>query len=128
MSIDLTKSVSHSAYDSFKNKNLYKGTLMISGSTSSGTNTRTFTITLDETPDILDIIFSDFLISGWSKVKYISVPTDNAGGGSPSIWTISTEVSGLTVTVTATYVKTFLTDEILIPTDFYYRIVDYLVF
>ncbi len=132
---DLTKLIFASNYPAFKNKTVYEGTCTISGSTSGGLNTKTFTVTLAEEPDILDVRFNgNAAVSdprpddAWFKSGSISVATNNAGGGNPSSWLLSYSVSGTTVTITASYVQTFTTAETLTSTDFTYKIIDYSVF
>jgi hypothetical protein len=117
------------------NNTTYSGTLTISGSTASGTNTRTFTINLNSAPDLVDIMFNGPVYTGdprssgaWFKNGVIGVPTNNAGGGNPSAWVISSKVSGSTIVVTATYSQQFVTAETLTATNFSYKIVDYSVF
>lgn len=135
MSNDPTKLILFSEHPAFKNNNIYTGTLTISGSTAAGTNTKTFTIPLDVTPDLLDIVFngptggSDPRPSGgWFKQGRVWVASNNAGGGNPTSWLITSKISGSDVIVTATYIQTFVTAETLTSTNFSYRIVDYSVF
>lgn len=138
MAVDLTKIAFHSGYPAFKNNRVYTGTLTISGSSSPGTNTRTFNVALDEEPDLLDVLFNGptNLITGedprpsngWFRDGRVWVPTNNAGGGSPSPWVISYSISGTTLTILATYVQQFTPGETLTSTNFSYRIVDYSVF
>lgn len=135
MSVDLTKLVFHSSYNSFKNDNVYTGTLTLSGAISTGTNTRTFDIELPEEPGFLDIIFNGPSEAsnprpddGWFK-QGAAVYTDIDVLGSPDVanWFLTTSISGTTVTVTATYTKTFTDAATMTSTDFSYRIVDYSV-
>jgi hypothetical protein len=139
MSVDLTKLVFHSNYNAFKNNREYTGTLTISGTTSGGVNLKEFTVELDTAPDLLDISFqgnSDPVFDpfdprpddGWFKQGAVYVPTNNAGGGNPSKWTITTSLSGTTLTISATYIQQFTTAETLTSTNFSYKIVDYSVF
>lgn len=136
--IDLTKLQLHTGYDGFKNNAIYTGTLTISGATVEGTNTRTFTVTLNQTPDLTDIVFNgptDTIggndprpSTGWFKRGSVWAITDNAGGGNPARWVITSSFSGVTVTITATYSKQFSTAEVMTSTDFSYRIIDYSAF
>lgn len=138
MSVDLTKLAFHSGYPAFKNNREYTGTLTISGTTSGGANVQSFTVPLDQEPDLLDVQFNgptDTVFSqdprpsdGWFKNGSIWVRTNNAGGGDPSRFQISAEVSGRTLTIKATCLNTFTTSENLTSTDFSYKIVDYSVF
>lgn len=132
---DLTKFILHSDYPAFKNNSIYTGTLTISGSTSGGTNTKTFNVTLPEVPDLTDILFNGPTdasdprpAGGWFRRGYVYVPTNDAGGGNPSPWLITSSIAGAVVTITATLVQTFSTAETLTSTNFSYRIIDYSVF
>ena len=129
---DITKLAFHSAYPAFKNNTIYTGTKTISGTTSGGLNTKTFIVTLDQEPDLLDIIFtgpSDGTrpTGAWFKKGAVNVATNNAGGGNPSTWVINSSLNGTTLIITATYVQQFTTSESLTSTDFSYRVVDYSV-
>lgn len=135
---DLTKVIFDSSYNAFKNNNIYTGTLSITGTTSAGTNSKTFNVSLSESPDFLDIIFtgpSDALDStgrpddvwfkqgavwvlGTDSPSYVDLPTP---------WVITTKLSGSTVVVTATFVQQFVASLSLDSTDFSYRIIDYSV-
>jgi len=126
MSTDLTMLSFDSRYPAFKNNRLYTGVEVISGTTASGTNLRQFTVTLASAPDLVDIMFSSSLTSGWQKLKTISVPT--SGVGNPSSWVLSSQINGSTIVIDARYVQTFSGSESLTSTSFYYRIVDYSVF
>lgn len=138
MTVDLSKLVMHSNYPAFKNNNIFTGTLTIpAGNTAGGLNNRSFTINLSVTPDLTDIVFNGPAnvgsfdprpSGGWFKQGYIWVPTNNAGGGNPSGWKITTTISGTSVGVVATYVQQFTTVETLTATNFSYRIIDYSVF
>ena len=130
---DLTKIVFHSQYPAFKNNRIYTGTLTISGSTNAGSNTRTFTVTLDKAPDLIDVVFNgptDTVYNSdprpstaWFKVGAVWTPT--SGFGTPAPWTINYRINGLTVVITANYVQQFTGSETITSTDFNYRIVDY---
>lgn len=128
MTVDLTKLVMHSDYSLFKNNTIYTGTKTISGTTTAGTNTKTFDVTLSTAPDLLDIIFSGDGGTTWFKQGSVSVPTDNAGGGNPSSWRLTSSINGTTLTLRATYVQQFVTAEVLTATNFSYRVMDYSVF
>ena len=138
MTVDLTKLIMHSAYNAFKNNTIYTGTLTISGTNVEGTNVKTFTVNLSSIPDMTDIVFNgptDTIggndprpAGGWFKRGSVWVPTDNAGGGNPSKWVITSSITGTVVTITATYVQQFTTSEVMTATDFSYRIIDYSIF
>ena len=138
MTVDLTKLQLHTSYNAFKNNTISTGTLTIDGSTVEGTNTRTFIVTLDQAPDMTDIVFNGLtdIISGddprpsdgWFKRGAVYAPTDDAGGGNPAQWIINSSITGAVVTITALYSKQFTTAEVMTSTDFSYRIIDYSVF
>lgn len=139
MTTDLSKLILHTGYNSFKNNTIYTGTKTISGTTSAGTNTKTFTVTLGAIPDLLDVMFNgptdpNFGLdprpdTGWFKKGSVWVHTNNAGGGDASNWRLYSKVtSALTVTITAIYVQQFTAGETLTATDFSYRIIDFSIF
>lgn len=135
MAVDLTKLVFHSGYPAFINTRIYTGTLTISGTTSPGLNIKTFTVTLDQAPDYLDVVFNgptDAVYGsdprpdgGWFKQGAVWVRTDNAAGADPNPWYITYSISGVTLTITASYVHQISLGETLTSTNFYYRAVDY---
>lgn len=133
--IDLSLLILETNYDAFKNDNVYTGSFTISGVTAPGTNVQTFNATLNEAPDMVDVVFNGASgglnprpADGWFTQGSITVPTDNAGGGNPSYWQLYGSISGVTLTITAVYVQQFLTPEALTSTDFSYRLVDYSIF
>lgn len=135
MAIDLTKIAFHSGYPAFKNNQVYTGSFSITGSTTGGANVRTFDVTLDNVPDLLDVSFRGNSAASdprpdaaWFHNGYIWVPTDNSQGGNPSNWYMSYAISGNTVTITASYLWTVSAGESLTTTPFDYKIVDYSVF
>lgn len=139
MNPDLTKLILDTTFGSFKqNSPIVTGSSTISGSTVAGVNTRTFTVILARTPDLLDVVFNgptDLVFSqdprpssGWFKKGSVWVPTNNAGGGNPSPWQLYTSVVGSVLTITAVYVQQFTAAETLTSTTFSYRIIDYSVF
>lgn len=138
---DLTKLQYHTGYNTFKNNAVYTGNTSISGSTSGGTNTRTFDVTLARRPDIMDVIFNgatDTVFSsdprptaGWFKRGAVWVRGDNAGAGYtnyPTPWLVYTSLNGLVLTITMLYSQTFTPALTLTPTPLSYKIVDYSVF
>jgi hypothetical protein len=132
---DLTKLAYHSSYPAFKNNTVYSGSFNISGTATSGVNTRTATINLTSPPDLVDIIFnglSDSLDdprpdSGWFKTGAVWA-NGNTGFDFPTPWVITYRISGSTVVITATYIQTFTDTTTLTTTAVNYRIVDYSVF
>lgn len=138
--VNLAKLVFHSAYPAFKNNSITTGTGTISGTTAAGTNTKTFTVTLDTEPDLLDVVFngpSDTFFSvdprpsdGWFRQGQVWVRGDSAPTyvNYGTNWAMTYEVSGSTVTIKAIYTQTFTNALTLTATDFSYRIIDYSVF
>lgn len=141
MAVDLTKLLLHTGYNAFKNNAIYTGSFNISGTAGNGTTTKTTTVALTQQPDLLDILFNgaaDTFFSvdlrpadGWFKRGSVWVRGDNAGDGFVNYgtpWVITSSLSGLTLTISATYVQTFFSSLTLTTTPVYYRIVDYSVF
>lgn len=136
MSVDLTKLILDTPYSAFKNNNpVSPGILTINGSTVAGVNTRTFTVNLVSIPDMVDIVFNGPTggidprpAGGWFKRGAVWVPTNNVGGGSPSLWNIYSNIVGSVLTVTGVYIQQFTIAEALTSTDFSYRVMDYSVF
>lgn len=139
MSSDLTKVIIDTTRDAFKNNAIYTGTFAITGSTSGGTNTRSFNITLTN-PDMTDVVFNGPTDSGgsdprpsggWFKHGAVWVRGDNAGAGYTNYqtpWVVNTSISGTTMTVGLIYVQQFSDALTLTSTNLSYRIVDYSVF
>lgn len=135
---ELTDFIYNSNYNAFKNNNVYTGTFTISGTTAAGLNTKTFTVELPTTPDLIDIMFNgptDTVFgsdprpaNGWFKDGWVWTRTNNAGGGDPRPWFISATINGTTLTVTATSVQQFVAAEAITSTDFSYRVIDYSIF
>lgn len=139
MSVDLTKLVLHTGYDTFKNDTIYTGSFTVSGSTAGGINTRTFTIALGSVPNHYDIVFngptdaggSDPRTAGaWFKQGYVWVRGDNAGAGYSNYqtaWRVYSAVNGTTLTITLIFSQQFSSSLTLTNTNFSYRLVDYSV-
>lgn len=138
---DLTKLQYHTGYNTFKNNAVYTGSTSISGSTSGGTNVRTFDVTLARRPDIMDVIFNGATdtvfgsdprpADGWFKKGAVWVRGDNGGAGYvnyPTPWLVYTSLNGLVLTITMLYSQTFTPALTLTPTTLSYKIVDYSVF
>lgn len=138
---DLTKLQYHTGYNTFKNNAVYAGSTSISGSTSGGTNVRTFDVTLARRPDIMDVIFNGATdtvfgsdprpAAGWFKKGAVWVRGDNGGAGYvnyPTPWLVYTSLNNLTLTITMLYSQTFTPALTLTPTTLSYKIVDYSVF
>jgi len=138
---DLTKLQYHTGYNTFKNNAVYTGSTSISGSTSGGTNVRTFDVTLARRPDIMDVIFNGATdtvfgsdprpAGGWFKKGAVWVRGDNGGAGYvnyPTPWLVYTSLNGLVLTITMLYSQTFTPALTLTPTTLSYKIVDYSVF
>lgn len=135
---DVTKLLESSSNNAFKNNNVYTYTFTLSGSTSAGLNTETFTATLPTSPDMVDILFNgptDTVYgtdprpsAGWFRQGYVWVVTNNAGGGNPSRWRVQATISGTTLTIIAQYVQQFTTSETLTSTNFSCRVIDFSIF
>lgn len=137
MTLDLTKLAFHSGYDMFKNNTIYTGNYSISGSTSAGVNTRTFTIALGTGSTMTDTSFNgptdpggnDSRIgSGWFKKGYVWVVGNNTGAGFtnyPTQWAVYSALNSTTMTVTLLYVQSFSASLALNATTMSYRVVDY---
>jgi hypothetical protein len=138
---DLTKLQYHTGYNTFKNNAVYTGTATISGSTSGGTNVRTFDVTLARRPDIMDVIFNGATdtvfgsdprpAGGWFKKGAVWVRGDNGGAGYvnyPTPWLVYTSLNNLTLTITMLYSQTFTPALTLTATPLSFKIVDYSVF
>ena len=130
--IDLSLLILETSYDAFKNNNVYTGTLTFSGTTSAGTNLKTFTVNLDESPDIVDIIFNGPAETGglrpndgWFSQGVIEVPST---GPSPALFQMYASVTGSTLTITGAYVQATVATYTLTSTNFSYRLVDYSIF
>lgn len=131
MAVDLTKLVYHSNYPAFKNDTVYTGTLTISGTASAGVNTRTFNVSLDRAPDLVDIIFNGPSVDtdprpndGWFKLGAVKVVV--AGNDTP--WIINSKIANSTLVVQAVLVQESGSDLAITSQDFSYRVVDYSVF
>lgn len=140
---DPQKLLFNTTLPAFKNNNVYTGSFNITGTSVSGTNTRTFEIQLDETPDILDIMFQgqgdlSYGVTGnprpdnaYFKDDYITVRADDPGAGYvnyPTAWYLTSAIVGNKVIVTATYIHTFTANLTFTSTTVHYKIVDYSVF
>lgn len=134
--LDYSNFIMHSDCSSFKNKRIYTGTFTISGSINPGLNERFFNITLDESPDFLDVIYNgptDTVYNSdprpnnaWTKTRPVYVISNNAEGGNPQQFVITYSVVGNVITFRATNVWQSLGSEILTPTNVSYRIIDYI--
>lgn len=139
MSVDLTKLVLHTGYDTFKNDTGYAGTYSVTGSTASGLNTRTVTVALDAAPNMTDVLFTgrndssgtDPRPSGaWFKKGAIYVLGNNSGAGyvnEQTTWNVYASINGSTLTITLVYVQQFSASLTLTSTDLSYKLVDYSV-
>lgn len=136
---DLTKLIEDSAAPSFQNNKVYTGTFTFTGTVVAGTNTKTFSVPLSQTPDLVDIVFNgptDTVFSSdprpstaWFKQGSIWV----IGNGStvtnfPTPWVTYGVINGTTLTITCTYVQQFVDTITLTSTNASYRVIDYSVF
>lgn len=133
---DLTKLILDSADGTFMNNKVWTGSCTISGNHTAGANTKTFTVALGQTPDLVDISFkgpSDPLgidlrpSGGWFKDGAVYEQTADGGGGYPT-WQLTSSINGTTLTITATYVQQYSGTYASTDTTFYYRLIDYSVF
>lgn len=142
MSADLTKLILHSSYPAFKNNNVYTGSFTISGTQVTGANTKTFTVALDDVPDMVDVLFNgpdDDAFSpstdprpsdGWFSQGFVYVRGDNSGAGYnnyPTRWELFSSINGKTLTIYAVGLWTATPTLTLTNTVCYYRLVDYSV-
>lgn len=141
MEPDLTKLVSTTIRNAFKNNNVYEGTLNITGTTVAGLNIQEFTVPLGATPDLISALFN-----GPTDTDYGSDPRPSTGWFKKgAIWVRGTDVpagyvdylfpfkvtmtiSGQNAIIRLTSVQQFTATLALTSTPFSYRIIDYSVF
>jgi len=141
MTVDLTKLIQTSQNKGFANNNEYEGSVNITGTATAGLNTRTFTVPLDEIPDLVSAVFNgptDTVYgsdprpgTAWFKTGYIWVLGTDAGAGHvnyPTPWKLELTISGKNAIIKASYVQQFIANLALTSTPLYYRIFDYSVF
>lgn len=141
MNPDLTKLVLHTNYPAFKNNTDYQGFFSITGVTAGGLNQVSAQVALETAPDLSDVIFNgptDTVFAsdprpsaGWFKQGFVWVRGDNAPAGYtnyPTPWFITQQISGTTMTITASYVQQFTAALTLTSTACSYKIIDYSVF
>lgn len=132
---DLTKLVFHSSYKAFKNNRIYAGSFNISGSVGGGINIRTHTVSLDQAPVLVDVLFNgptnEYIrrpAGGWTRWGEVAVPVSYPDTATDTtIWVISYRVSGSNLIFTAYNVQQFDETGTLTSTPVNYRIVDYSV-
>lgn len=139
MSVDLTKLILHTGYDTFKNNKIYTGSFTVSGSTSAGVNIKTYTVTLDTAPSYYDVVFNGPTDAGgtdprtssaWFEQGYVWVPGNNTGAGYTdyqTAWRVYSPINGTTLTITLIFSQQFSSSLTLTNTSFSYRLVDYSV-
>lgn len=145
MSLDITKLQFISSRQTYKNNARYTGSYSISGSTVSGVNLKSTSITLDKVPDLVDITFNGpsggaFSISdprpdnawfkaiGGSRGVPVYVRGDNSGAGYNNygtMWYLSTSLVGAVLTINMVWVQQFTAGLTLTSTPIYYRVIDY---
>lgn len=140
--IDVTKVLFDSRRFGFKNNHVYTGSFSISGTLHAGTAVFTENITLEESPDMTQIMINGPTdTSGsdldprpgnaWFEEGYVWALGNDAGAGYtdyPMPFSFSSDINGNVVTLTFTAVQTFDASLVLTPITVYYRIVDYSVF
>lgn len=144
--VDLSRLILHSSYPAFKNKREYTGSVSISGTVVSGTNTRTFTVTLDEPVEIADVTFYGRAQQGmdggigiadysfdprptgyWFYEGAVWVRGDGTGYTNyPVPFIINSSISGNILTITATCVLQFSATLTLTAEMLQYKVVDYI--
>jgi hypothetical protein len=146
MAVDLTKLILHTGYNTFKNKDFYSGSEIISGTTFANYNVRLFTVTLTSIPDYYDVVYNGptaFGVgsdarpaNGWGpQIKVWVAGTGGSYTNYPCPFFISSSISGTTLTIRAEFVQSFYPTPgnptvglTLTNTTFYYRLIDYSVF
>lgn len=138
---DLSKLVLLSEKGALKNNDIYTGTLQISGTATAGLNQRSFTVPLDQVPDLVSGLFNgptDTAFgsdprpgAAWFKKGAIWVLGTDAGAGYtdyPTPWSVELTISGANAIIKLTYIQQFVATLNLNNTNFSYRILDYSVF
>lgn len=115
---------------------MWAGNFTINGNHSPGTNTKTFTVSLGVTPDLLDISFNGPAdptggdirpANGWFKNGAVYEQTADGAGGFP-VWELTSTLNGSILTIKATYAQQHAGTYASTPTTFFYRVIDYSVF
>lgn len=137
---DLTKLVMHSGYPGFHNNNEYTGSFTIPGGTitDSGLVIRTATITLDEVPDILDVLLNGpnsgpvgsipRPADAWFKPGMSQVVQGGTQSGFPDQlqYGFSYTIQGRQITITAIAIKAYLGSFVASSSvNVSYKIIDY---
>lgn len=138
---DRSKMQYYTEDNTYKNNAVYTGAVTISGTSTAGTNLKTFNVTLARQPDILDVMFNgatDTVFgsdprpsNGWFKKGAVwALGTDVPAGYTnyPCPYEIYTSLSGLTLTINAIFSQQFIATLSITPTPINYKIVDYSVF
>lgn len=138
---NISNFILNSDTDSFKINNEYSGTVAISGTVEGGINTRTFTIPLTTSPDLVDVYVNSTLTDGifsggswntlpsgsWVKKGMIIVPDDAGFGGTIFIFgsvVISDDIVYITLNSVQQYTGTYS----LTSTNMSYKIIDYSIY
>lgn len=127
---DLTKLTLLSTQPAFHNNKVYTGffTLPSTAITGGGVITQEFTISLDNSPSIVDILFNENGESEWFKSGNRRISQSGTQSGSPTTiqWDVEPFISGNNLKITASTVKqftaTFTPNETV---QVNYRVVDY---
>ena len=122
----------------FRNNRTFSGREFINGTVGSGATTKTWTIPLGLSPDLVDIMYNGPTeasdprpADAWFKEGIVYVLGQNSGAGYtdyPTIWVMNGYINGDNLVITATYVQAFTDVLTLDETEFFYRLVDYSVF
>ncbi len=137
--MDYSKIIFDSRIPAFSNNKIYTGNFAVSGTLTEGTNTRTQNITLDQAPDMTQIMFNGpndgagtdpRPSDGWFEEGTIwALGSDGVTYFNfPMPFSITTDIVGTTLIITLTAVQQFTATLTLTPITVYYRVVDYSVF
>lgn len=139
---NLEKLILYPATPAFKNNRIYTGSFQITGNSSAGgTDIRTVTIPLAQTPDLLAALFNGYNDppttsdprpnNAWFRKGAVWVKGTNSGDGYvdyPLAFEVSCRIIGPNAIIRLENVKQFTSVLTLTPTTVFYRIIDYSVF
>lgn len=141
MEPDLTKLVSITTKNAFKNNNVYNGSVTVTGTTSAGLNELSFTVPLNAVPDLVSALFNgptDTIFSSdprpgnaWFKKGFCWVLGNDIPNGYidyPVPFRVTMTISGANAIIKLSTVQQFTASLVLTSTTLYYRIIDYSVF
>lgn len=137
---DLTKLILHSTYPAFHQNAVYTGSVSIPATAivGGGLISYSFNVTLDESPDLTEILFNgnntsslgtlDRPANAWFKpgMSQIIQPGTQSGSPDEAAWEVATTINGNTLTITFLFSKQYVAT--FTPTaaqTVYYRVIDY---